>query len=420
MIMGICSLAATIAAGQHVLEGYEDVARELAWQPAGDGRCAQKPQSFECTRTQQPRLEFPHAQAQHPCRVLSKAGVQSIAFYGDSFVRHVFQATALFLSRDYQAGSVEDGATKHARKILKPGHDFVFPDYGCDFDGQFADYYCRVDGIMLKTIDVCTEFGGNVTLSYLFDSYTPIPRPTVAEIVQYDVVVWGFGNHWAETDQPHPRDSKNNASYLGNDILKPTCRCEPFTEGNITDGNAKVLSQRMGFPWTTSGPGNGCIPWHTAQSEVGKTVIWLHNHFRPIPGSANEDRATTYQYSQEMPKRVKEICGVMHSLETFNWTKDLVIASMIKSDYDTTLSLFGEGGSPLSGTIQDQVQIMSKDKLRLPHKINVPPYAHSSCVNNCFDMERDGGHWGLGVNLIKAHLLVQKIARMKGTSETGM
>jgi hypothetical protein len=169
-----------------------------------------------------------------------------------------------------------------------------------------------------------------------------------------------------------------------------------------------------GFSWSAAGPGDDCIPWH-ASPKVASTVIWLQPHFRPSPGKGAESRETAYQFSREMPTRVKEICGVVHTIEPFNLTRDLVIASMIKSDYNTTLSLWGEGGSSRSGGEYDQVldTNIKTYKLPSPHDIMTPPYTGTACINGCFDMKRDASHWGMGVNLIKADMLINEIALMK-------
>jgi hypothetical protein len=391
----------------HVLNGYDDLARNLAWQPVAHR--PQKPSAFEYTRTQKPRLEVPHSHPQDPCQVLANAGVRSIAYYGDSYLRHAYQATARLLTGNYRDASAIKNASNHVREGLQAhGQDpfslLTYPAYACDFDGEFLDGHCRGD--ILKLIDVCSK---SVTL-YLHESHEPTARPSSADIERYDVVVWGFGNHPTATDQARDQ-SRFNARWLSNDILKPTCRCEPFVDGNISNAiHLRLLTEMTGFAWTATGPGDDCIPWH-ASPNVASTVIWLQPHFRPFPDKGAESRETTYQYSREMPARVKEICGVVHTLEPFNLTRDLVIASMIKSDYNATLSLWGEGGSPRSGGKYDR--LLNGYKVPSPHDLSTPPYTGTFCVNGCFDMQRDPSHWGMGVNLIKADMIINTIALMK-------
>jgi hypothetical protein len=400
----------------HVLEGYDDVARNLAWQPIVHNR-PQKPRLFEYTRTQKPLLEAPHSHPQDPCQVLANANVRSIAFYGDSYLRHTYQATARLLTGNYKDATSGKNSSNLVRKgFLRKGVDpastFLYPDYGCDYEAEFLDGHCR--GTIVKSVDVCSSF---VTL-YLHEMHEPTARPSSADVELYDVLVWGFGNHPTVTD--HTRDiSRFSSRMLSNDILKPTCRCEPFVDGNISkDLRARLsaLKSMTGFAWTATGPGDDCIPWH-ASPKVASTVIWLQPHYRPMPGKGPEGRESTYRYSREMPVLVKEICGVVHILEPFNLTRDLVIASMIKSDYNTTLSLWGEGRHYRSGGKYDHVSETNtrnyKVKLPSPHDMSTPPYNFTLCVNGCFDMQRDPAHWGMGVNLIKADMIINEIALMK-------
>ena len=77
-------------------ERYAEVA--TSWRPAAHGECSVAPQNYECTQAQTPRLVHPHARPANACKRLFKLGVRNVGFFGDSYMRHVFQATALVLS----------------------------------------------------------------------------------------------------------------------------------------------------------------------------------------------------------------------------------------------------------------------------------------------------------------------------------
>jgi hypothetical protein len=147
----------------HVLNGYDDVAQNLAWQPLVHP--AQKPGAFEYTRTQKPLLEMPHSHPQDACQVLANAGVRSIAYYGDSYLRHAYQATARLLTGNFR----DAGAIKNASNVALEQEiiesPFTFPAYACDFDGAFLDPRCR--STILREIHVCNA---SVTL-YLHETH---------------------------------------------------------------------------------------------------------------------------------------------------------------------------------------------------------------------------------------------------------
>jgi len=418
---------------------------ETSWKPAIAGRCDVAPLKYECTRVQSPRLVYPHTRPGKACKRLAKLGVKTIVFYGDSYMRHIYQATALVLSGNYADASMlkeKDGVPYNEylqtaiEQKKQPAH-FIYPDYGCDFDGQFLDANCR--NSILREIEVCKDVPGAepVTLILRFHD-VPTSRPSPKDIEEFDVLVWGFGSHHAETefglvvgDETVPH-SVNNATWLAKDILLPTCQCKKIGVGKLPRKSDRVKLETMtGYSWDEHGPNEGCIPWTTHLAEsVATKVVWLQPHFRPSVGQhRNEKRPQLYEFSRDMPGLVRDICGVRHFLEPFNFTRDLVIESL-KKEWSAAFPLHGEGGPRGSETeigkngtnprykycdarCVGRVSTVPAHPLPTIEALTTPPYNGTYCLNYCFDMMRDGSHWGMGVNVIKAHHLITTIFDMK-------
>ena len=116
------------------------------------------------------------------CSKFAEAGVKSLAFAGDSFMRHIFQGFSITLSGDYKRGAVG----KFAPEI-------------CEFHNQFSEKYCSMNTVSPKILcdgSVEMELGWADPQSYCkSDSKT--------------VVFFSYGNH--QINGVHNRHTINNA-----------------------------------------------------------------------------------------------------------------------------------------------------------------------------------------------------------------
>ena len=142
----------------------------------------------DCTPTS--HLRYPHMIHSDPCELLQQNNVNSIKFVGDSFVRHIYVATVLWLSGNYI-----NGALKRNYK-----HGIM-----CHGEGQFEEKLCRMELSFDKR--VCN----NTVRLYL--KYGAWPMVTPEELQNNDFVVWGGGNH-PTNENYQTRHGTNNAAIV--------------------------------------------------------------------------------------------------------------------------------------------------------------------------------------------------------------
>lgn len=261
----------------------------------------------------------------------------------------------------------------------------------CDYEGQIRDGNCR--GHIVMQVQAC---------DYLIEivmrqSYHPIPRPTNEELGRFDAVVWGFGAHSPDAIlnilaakkegvaaavglNVSAHTGANDASWYTADVLLPTCKCaaQDALPGTDTVGSG---SGSAGQPWLSK-PRPGCIPWNATAAQK---VIWLQPHYRPRPGDfPQEQREQTERYTAEMPRAVAATCGVGHVVNPYPMTHQLV-AKLNALDAK-------DGAKPAGRKSQD--------------------CATSGKRAHCLEMHTDPSHWGLAVNLVKAHEILNMIEGM--------
>jgi len=190
-----------------------------------------------------------------PCHAL--AG-KSILFVGDSFERHAYVAFVLWLSNNTNTGA------------LKPQHDTK-----CEGNGQFEEKVCRNQLAFQR--HVC---GVSIALKY-----GAWPRPSVADLRQYDHIIWGGGNHPVDGDYVK-RKGVNDAQTVNNLILRPTCA-----------GDFRRWSQK---------------------------IIWLQPHRQLDPHYGLQCRAQVGRYNTEMPNFLLKTCGIDKIVSVWNATDSLV------------------------------------------------------------------------------------------------
>jgi hypothetical protein len=384
------------------------------------------------------RQRWLHDTPADPCAVLKGANVKHILFVGDSYVRMAYQAMGMWLSNNYRDASVSATASaKVAEKICKAcppaaacNHLVLLPEL-CDFDGQFRDNDCRP--YILEEMEVCS---GKVTL-HNRQSYFPAAKPTTPDFERYDIIVWGLGAHPPDNSNYTTHYGANTAKPYNDAVLEPTCKCKPF-ESAIPD---QVFAQKVIFemqrwgnhdcvgpckqhnrldensPFTCEKKSTvdgttkksmepcwdaikDCKPW---TSTMANKVIWLHPHFRPRDGRyPQEFRNVTDLFAEEMPAFLKSTCGVKYIVNPYGMTKALV---------KRTVAVMEMAG------FANELKTMSQyDKTSL--------YCHSDLgkepMNMCWGLHSDPSHWGMAVNLVKAHNILGAIQAMvddRGSNE---
>jgi hypothetical protein len=348
------------------------------------------------------RIRYVHLAPANPCEDLKTRKVKLILFVGDSFVRMAYQAMGNWLSNNYRNASVQPSASpfvvnkrclQQQQKAKTEAEKTAIPVYSikalpevCDFEGAFMDGICRKD-FTLPHMKVCL---GAVELVFR-ESMFPSARPLPHDFEQFDVVVWGVGNHPSDSENGNFL-SINNATAYNDDILETTCNCAPpphFGEhatkvlpqlfeawgkgdcvGNcrLKNGGGKGGADGRRVCLKPSGDGSGanaeapcydyaadgCTPW---SSSIKSKVIWLQPHYRPAAGShVQEQRPATDLFALEMPAFVKHTCGVQHFVNPYDMTKALVIyIDKLIRQIDPTLILVQPASCRGPGSLNSKV-----------------------------------------------------------------
>ena len=191
--------------------------------------------------------------------------MRRIAFVGDSYMRHTFQAFLLVLSTDYEYGTMD------ASGRSKPE---------CAGEGQFEEKQCRMH--LPHTAEMC---GGAVSLNL---TYTAWPRLTDV-YANFDVVFYSAGNHALASDGS--RYGLLNASAVQREIFVPLC-----------------VTQRPA--WLTN-PG------------TRPKVYWLTLHARLLARFNDEAQALIQKYNFEISQIVDKLCG-FPIIDFFTFTDTLI------------------------------------------------------------------------------------------------
>ncbi len=196
-----------------------------------------------------------------PCSLFKFKPLYSIAFCGDSYIRQAYQALLLILSGNYESGSVP-------------------PDYAQECAGnlQFHERECR---FFVKACDCLCQ--GRVFVKLFYSSWC-IPNSHM--LATFDKVIWGGGSHPVNSDYGS-RLGVNNASLVGEHILKPTC-----AELNT--------------------------------SEVEEKLIFMLPHARLGFITNDESRDAIKTYRESMPEMLELHCNIKKIIDTFGFTESAI------------------------------------------------------------------------------------------------
>jgi len=128
------------------------------------------------------------------CDLLIRNRRTDVHFIGDSIVRHMYMATLLLLSDDYERGAI----------------DSVF----CKGDVGFTDVFCRY--LIRASTLVC---GGRVTVSYHPSQHTEARQCSRTLCSDESLVFWSEGAHPIHFDYKSAHGTYNASEYFFNRIL---------------------------------------------------------------------------------------------------------------------------------------------------------------------------------------------------------
>ena len=274
----------------------------------------------DCTPTS--HLRYPHVIHSDPCELLQQNNVKSIKFVGDSFVRHIYVATVLWLSGNYINGALKRNY-KHG--VL------------CHGEGQFEEKLCRME------LSFDTRVCNNTVRLYL--KYGAWPMVTPEDLQNNDFVVWGGGNH-PTNENYQTRHGTNNAAIVSKEKIQPLCN--KIANRNLHD----KLEMRKNLIW--------------ANTHVQYFSIWPTNQTWPFQ---------SHEY-------LKRYHGAVHD-------------EFIKHCTGSNDNIVGNG-TTIANIFKGSVSVWNATRdLALNHK------------EDAANMTYDKMHWGMNVNLLKAHELIR-------------
>lgn len=218
--------------------------------------------------------DYPIIDTEHACAHLDAAGIHSIAFLGDSFMRHAFEAFIMILTGNYDSGALtEDARTSH---------------HECFGEAQFEEKNCR-QFVQFTFHNLC---GGRVQVAQLhYGAWTELNNGYAG----YDVILWSGGAHPVNGDEN--RFGIHNAQAVANFYFDRACR-NPHYKASFLPSPASPTKPR---------------------------VFWILQHQRLFLTSkwGDETEELVQRYNQEASKLIKDMCNIP-SIDTYSFTHQLV------------------------------------------------------------------------------------------------
>jgi hypothetical protein len=229
-------------------------------------------ESHDCTPS---GLRWQHEVFEDPCSVVKG---KHIIFVGDSFVRHLFVATILRLTGDYQQGALVKKTT-----LVRNTPE---AEQQCLYKGQFEEKMCRMR--LVSTIMLCNR------TTRLSLKYSASPSITQQDITSSDVLVWGIGNHPIDGADYVNRPGVNNASVTATQKLRPVC--------------SKLK-----------------------RNEAAKKVIWADTHVQlksylhPDQAWVQQRMSSLQDFHEKMPAYLYNVCGIERIVSLWDATYELAM-----------------------------------------------------------------------------------------------
>ena len=210
------------------------------------------------------------------CALFQRLNITRVLSIGDSYLRHFHVALKLVLSNDYVTGGTNGQ-----------------PVPSClvdDGQGQFAEKDCR--GYVATSGTFCEE---RLTVDVHASEH---PNFDAQQTQEYDLIVWGHGNHVYFNDPSQPKLDKECFNPLGR---TGTMDWE-YHKTNV-------------FP--------AACGWHK-QGNYKARIFWFPPH-QTLRDEGGEDcPKNRRRFAQETATTVKDICGVETFMEQFTLTDELV------------------------------------------------------------------------------------------------
>ena len=203
------------------------------------------------------------------CALMREKGLQHISFVGDSYMRHIFAATVLTFTGDYEKGALLPHVT------------------GCRFDQQFEEKDCRQH--LTDVVETCE---GTLRLKYIdmysLSGWTSSDPAELKTCAASHLLLLSSGNHPVDLDYT-ARTGVNSIVHTRKDLLTSVC---PVLSNNAS-----------------------CNTW------------WLSTHQRlnNFGSSLDEEHDVILYYNAGMRRFFEDgRCGQMHFVDVFNMTNELV------------------------------------------------------------------------------------------------
>jgi hypothetical protein len=235
-----------------------------SWTNQSNNGCEVTPFKFTCLSDNIASYYMPSLRVHdNACALFTFKPVYSIAFCGDSYIRHAFQGFILILSGDYESGSMP--------------HNYAEE---CAGDQQFDEKKCRM--VVKQSEKLCH---GRVHVQLFEGAWCPIHADMLAN---FDLIMWGGGNHPANLDYGS-RLGVNNAHLVGEHVLRPVC------------SNLDL-------------------------NEVRNKVIFVLPHVRlnQVKHFDDENRDVIAQYAREIPERLGAYCQINQTVDMFSFTDSAI------------------------------------------------------------------------------------------------
>lgn len=219
------------------------------------------------------------------CEALAKKGITKISFYGDSYMRHLYQSMLITLNGNFKSGSQNDRAINNSSNP-------------CLFHSQFNE---KLDCRELTRAENATVCGNRVTLEPLLNNVRDHDRRPIYKQPNGTVVLWSFGNHPIEVPGKPGRFNVNNATayqeLFENDGFCPYYR----------DNKDRFLGEAGG-------------------ADVSYSMWWVSTHYRMAALNPDETPDFVRNFNLDMRKWVdSDKCGNTNYIDVYNMTERLAV-----------------------------------------------------------------------------------------------
>ena len=210
--------------------------------------------------------------SKNACDMILSKGINTITFFGDSYMRHMYLAVLLTLSNNYRNA----GLSK--------------PNKKCEYANQFDEKECRL--ILKLSSNVCSS-----QLKLIYNGFYPESNICVPSQLSF----WSVGNHPVDLNYTSLEGINNSTLY--SDKIQRTELCKALVRKHTTT-NSNVKSADI----------------HTQCS-----LFWVSTHAR-FKGHRLEAKELIKAYNEGMRAFFADPahCGIVKYIDVFNMTSSLL------------------------------------------------------------------------------------------------